>query len=145
MRYYPATIEQLEEDGKTHYLGTLRFSDNHSAFVQGETLDETMLELQSSLVGAVEFAVKDDEIFPEPLPFEQGQVKVLMSTLVEAKMLIHNERIKRQLTKTDLGKLAGFSPAEMQRLLNPWYKSSIDKLDKLFTALNLTTELSIKE
>lgn len=143
MRYYPATLEQLEEDGKRYYLGTLRLNDNHTAFAQGDTLDEAMAELQSSLIGAVEFAIKDDEIFPEPAPQQAGEILVLMPTLVEAKVLIHNERITRKLSKVELGKLAGFSPAEMQRLLNPWYKSGIDKLDKLFCALDLKLQLSL--
>lgn len=143
MRYYPATLEQFEEDGKTYYLGTLRFSENNAAFVQGDTPEEAMAELETILVGSVEFAFKDEEHFPEPLPTQADQVLVFMPTLVEAKVLIHNERLKRKLTKTELGKLAGFTPAEMQRLLNPWYKSRIDKLDKLFCVLDLKLQLSL--
>ncbi|QIM62867.1 hypothetical protein A1D29_05955 [Pasteurellaceae bacterium Orientalotternb1] len=143
MRYYPATLEQLEENGETYYLGTLRFSDNYAVFAQAETLDETLTELQSHLIGAVEFTIKNDERFPEPAPQQAGEILVLMPTLVEAKVLVHNERITRKLTKTELGKLVGFSPAEMQRLLNPWYKSGIDKLDQLFCVLDLKPQLSL--
>lgn len=143
MRYYPATLEQHEENGKTYYIGVLRFSENSTAITQGDSLEELMAELQSNIIGAVEFAFKDEEPFPEPLPFQEGEIRVLMPTLVEAKVLIHNERLKRKLTKTDLGKLAGFNPAEMQRLLNPWYKSGIDKLDQLFCALGLQLQLSL--
>ncbi|QLB44708.1 type II toxin-antitoxin system HicB family antitoxin [Mannheimia pernigra] len=143
MRYYPATIERLEEDGKTYYLGQLRFAENYTAFAQGDTEAEAIADLESNIIGAVEFAMKEDEPFPKPRPFEQGEIAVLMPTLVEAKVLLHNERLKRQLSKTDLGKLAGFSPAEMQRLLNPWYKSGIDKLDQLFKALGLTPSFKI--
>lgn len=143
MRYYPATLEQLEENGKTYYLGSFQFSENSFANVQGDTEAEAIAELESSLIGAVEFAIKDEEIFPEPRKPQKGEILVLMPTLVEAKMLIHNERIKRKLSKTELGKLAGFTPAEMQRLLNPWYKSGIDKLDKLAQALNQTISLKL--
>lgn len=144
MRYYPATLEQAEENGKTYYIGRLQLSENSSAIVQGETEAEAIAELESSLIGSVEFAFKDEEIFPEPNAPKKGEILVLMPTLVEAKVLIHNERIKRKLSKTDLGKLAGFSPAEMQRLLNPWYKSGIDKLDRLAQALNQTLYLTLK-
>lgn len=143
MRYYPATLEQLEENGKTYYLGSFQFNENGFANVQGDTEAEAIAELESSLIGAVEFAIKDEEIFPEPRKPQKGEILVLMPTLVEVKMLINNERIKRKLSKTELGKLAGFTPAEMQRLLNPWYKSGIDKLDKLAQALNQTISLKL--
>ncbi|OOF51974.1 hypothetical protein BKK54_01150 [Rodentibacter genomosp. 1] len=144
MRYYPATLEQVEENGKPYYIGTLQFSDNSNAIVQADTGSEAITELESALIGAVEFAFKDDDPFPEPTSPKKGDILVLMPTLVEAKVLIHNERIKRKLSKTELGKLAGFTPAEMQRLLNPWYKSGIDKLDKLSQALNQMLKLALK-
>lgn len=143
MRYYPATLEQFEENGKTYYVGTLQFSENNSAIVQSDTRASAISELESSLIGAVEFAFKDEELFPEPTPAKNGDILVLMPTLVETKVLIHNERIKRKLSKTELGKLAGFTPAEMQRLLNPWYKSGIDKLDRLAQALEQTFVVSL--
>ncbi|WP_032094092.1 hypothetical protein [Necropsobacter rosorum] len=143
MRYYPAILEQFEENDKTYYVGRVQLSENSSIIAQGDTETETMTELESSLIGAVEFAFKDEEIFPEPNAPQQGEILVLMPTLVEAKVLIHNERIKRKLSKTELGKLAGFSPAEMQRLLNPWYKSGIDKLDRLVQALDQTFNLTL--
>ncbi|WP_373100665.1 MULTISPECIES: hypothetical protein [Pasteurellaceae] len=143
MRYYPATLEQFEENDKTYYVGRVQLSENSSIIAQGDTETETMTELESSLIGAVEFAFKDEEIFPEPNAPQQGEILVLMPTLVEAKVLIHNERIKRKLSKTELGKLAGFSPAEMQRLLNPWYKSGIDKLDRLAQALDQAFNLTL--
>lgn len=143
MRYYPSSFEKYEEDGKTGFIGVLRFSETHSAIGSGATKEEAIADLESNLIGAVDFAIAKNEIFPEPLPPEKDEILVLMPTLVEAKMLIHNERLKRQLSKTDLGKLAGFSPAEMQRLLNPWYKSGIDKIDRLFRALGLTVSLNL--
>lgn len=143
MRYYPATLERVEEHGKTYYIGSIQFSENSFANAQGETEAETIAELESSLVGSVEFAIKDEEIFPEPRKPQKGEILVLMPTLVEVKMLINNERVKRKLSKTELGKLAGFTPAEMQRLLNPWYKSGIDKLDKLAQALNQKLHLTL--
>lgn len=143
MRYYPATLEQFEENDKTYYVGRVQLSENSSIIAQGDTETETMTELESSLIGAVEFAFKDEEIFPELNAPQQGEILVLMPTLVEAKVLIHNERIKRKLSKTELGKLAGFSPAEMQRLLNPWYKSGIDKLDRLAQALDQAFNLTL--
>lgn len=143
MRYYPATLEKHEENGETYYIGIFQFSENNHATVQGDTKEETIAELESILIGSVEFAFKNEEIFPEPMPPKKGEILVLMPTLVEAKVLIHNERIKRKLSKTELGKLAGFTPAEMQRLLNPWYKSGIDKLDKLAQAIKQTFSLNL--
>ncbi|OOF45800.1 hypothetical protein BKK51_05195 [Rodentibacter trehalosifermentans] len=143
MRYYPATLEQVEENCNPYYIGTLQFSENSNAIVQADTEAEAIAELEFALIGAVEFAFKDEEPFPTPLPPQKGEILVLMPTLVEAKVLIHNERIKHKLSKTELGKLAGFTSAEMQRLLNPWYKSGIDKLDKLFFALGLTLQFSL--
>lgn len=143
MRYYPATLEKHEENGETYYIGIFQFSENNHATVQGDTEEEAIAELESILIGSVEFAFKNEEIFPEPMPPKKGEILVLMPTLVEAKVLIHNERIKRKLSKTELGKLAGFTPAEMQRLLNPWYKSGIDKLDKLAQAIKQTFSLNL--
>ncbi|MFD0965833.1 type II toxin-antitoxin system HicB family antitoxin [Seminibacterium arietis] len=142
MRYYPATIEKLEEDSKPYYLGVLQFSENSNAYAQGNSEEELIAELEGCIIGAVEFAIKGDELFPLPNQPKKEEVLILMPTRVEAKVLINNERLKRNLSKTELGKLAGFSPAEMQRLLNPWYKSGIDKLDQLFKALDLTASIS---
>lgn len=143
MRYYPSTLEKYEENGKISFIGVLRFGEHHTAIGSGETEAEAFADLESNLIGAVEFAMKKDEIFPDPLSPKKGEILVLMPTLVEAKVLIHNERLKRKLSKTDLGKLAGFTPAEMQRLLNPWYKSGIDKLDKVFLALGLSPKICL--
>lgn len=145
MRYYPAEILPDSEGGfYAHFIYDHHDTETElSGVVCGATFEDTQAELEELLIGIVESYFKNDKPFPAPRALKQGQSPVLMPTLVEAKVLLHNERLKRKLSKTDLGKLAGFSPAEMQRLLNPWYKSGIDKLDRLFKALDLTLSINL--
>lgn len=66
-----------------------------------------------------------------------------MSSQLEAKVLLNNERVKQGLTPKALGELAGLSAVEIGRILNPRYGSKIDAIEKVLIALGKPLKLPL--
>lgn len=140
MRFYPANLFDHSGGG---YYATFVQDELLTGVTQGETLEETLEMLEDMLLCNVEDYIADNIPFPEPLPVEQGQYAVALPTLVEAKVLLHNERVKRGLNKSELGRLTGISAVEMGRILDPRHGTKIEAIDRIMQALASPLILSV--
>lgn len=140
MRYYPAILNEHSGGG---YWATFVQEEALTGVTQGEDLPEVMAMLEDMLLCNLADYFDEGKAVPEALPVLDGQVGVPVSSQLEAKILLHNERVKRGLSKAELGRLAGLTPVEIGRVLNPRYGSKMDVLDKTLGALGLRFGLSV--
>lgn len=141
MRFYPATITQ---DEKHSFTGIIQFSENHSAFGSGATEEEAIADLELMLACTAEDCFKDETYYPEPNPPKDGEMLIFMPTVLEAKILLHHERLKRKLTKAELGRMANIRPVDMQRIFDPHHNTKMETLDRLFRVLGLSFTIELR-
>lgn len=134
MQYYPAVLHPHSGGG---YWATFVQEAVLTGATQGEDETEVMAMLDDLLLCNLVDYFNEGKIVPDPIPLSKGQVGVPVSTQLEAKILLHNERVKRGLSKAELGRLAGLTPVEIGRVLNPRYGSKMEVLDKVMNALGL--------
>lgn len=140
MRYYPAKIKQT---GKHEYTGIIQFTGNSSAFGFGATEREVIADLELMLACMAEDCFKDETFYPEPNEPKEGEVLILMPSVLEAKIMLHHERLKRKMTKAEMGRLINIRPVDMQRIFDPHHNTKMETLDRLFRALGLTVSLNL--
>lgn len=140
MRYYPAVIHDHEKGG---YWATFADEEKLTGVTQGEDLAELDEMLEDLLICNVKDYFDEDKYFPEPTEPKAGERLVAMSSQLEAKVLLNNERVKQGLTKKALGELAGLSAVEIGRILNPRYGSKIDAIEKVLIALGKPLKLAL--
>lgn len=140
MRYYPAILHSHSGGG---FWAVFVQEAELTGVTQGEDKAETLAMLEDMLLCNLTDYFDDGKIVPDPLPIEGDQIGVPVSSQLEAKVLLHNERVKLRLSKAELGRLAGLNPVEIGRVLNPRYGSKMEVLDKVLAALGLTLSLAL--
>lgn len=96
----------------------------------GETLEQWA---KYAVQDCIAFRMKDGETIPEASKPEDGEYVVRLSPSEEAKILLHNEMVRRGITRSDLSKRAGLRLPDVTRLLNIRHKT---KIDAIISALN---------
>lgn len=128
MRYYYITRHK-EDDS---YWGS--FEGLHGV-TQGASPEEFNEMAEDLLICIVEDFISLGRYFPNPLPKQEGQQAIAMSTLVELKVLIHNKLVELGINKSELARRLQSSPAEVQRILNPRHNTKVMTLERAFNVL----------
>lgn len=137
MLFYPAVFEADEKGGFVAYF------PQFGGFTQGETIEETKEMCEDLLISYLEDYFDMDQEIPMPDKIQEGQYAISLPTLMVAKVLLHNELVKRNLNKVSLARLLGTSPAEIQRIMNLRHNTKINTLDRAFDVLGKQLKLSI--
>lgn len=143
MRFYPAYAIPETDEGYTGFWGRFVQNADLPATADGATVEALTQSLEECLIGLVEIYFEEDRIFPEPLPIVGEQIAVKLPSIIEAKILLNNERLKRKMKKAELARLAGFTPTEMQRILTPRYGTKLDAIEQALNALGVSFRLFV--
>jgi antitoxin HicB len=143
MRYYPAYAIPETDEGYTGFWGKFVQNTDLPANASGKTKEELTTSLEDCLLAIVDIYFDQDRIFPEPLPVVGDQLAVKLPSIVEAKILLNNERLKRKMRKAELARLAGVTPTEMQRILNPRHGTKLDAIEQVLNALGVSFRLFV--
>lgn len=145
MRFYPAQVFNKSDQGEQYqgFWAVFIQENDLPAVANGSTKEELIANLEECLLANVESYFEDDRIFPEPLPVVGEQLAVKLPSIIEAKVLLNNERLKRGLKKAELARLAGFTPTEMQRILTPRYGTKLDAIEQALNALGVSFRLFV--
>lgn len=145
MRYYPAQVFNKADEGEQYsgFWAVFVQENDLPAVADGETMAALNAALEECLLANVESYFEDDRIFPEPLPVTGEQIAVKLPSIIEAKILLNNERLKRKMKKAELARLAGFTPTEMQRILTPRHGTKLDAIEQALNALGLSFRLFV--
>lgn len=137
MQYYPAIFETAEEGGYIAHF------PQFGGFTQGETIEETKAMCEDLLISYLEDYIALDKAIPQPDKVKRGEYAIPLSTTMVAKTLLHNEMLKQGVSKAQLARLMGTSPAEVQRITNLRHNTKIDTLNQAFKALGKRIILSL--
>ena len=140
MRYYPLKVWQ--EDNV--YLAILADEDNWFGITQADSLEQLAEMADDLLITAVEMKFEFNQHIPDPTEINENQPFARMSTLITAKVLLHNEMIKQRITKAELARKMDLKPQEVQRLLKPRCNTKIDTLSYAFQVLGKRLNLNLE-
>lgn len=127
--HYPVTITR---DGNTYKVN---FPDIPEALTGGDTYEEALSEAHDALVTAFEFYFEAERIIPAPSPAKGNQELVSVPASVWAKVLVLNEMVSQQLTKSALARRMGTRKQEVQRIVNLGHSTKIDTLSLALEAM----------
>lgn len=127
---YPATFAPAEEGGFV-----VTFRDIPEAITQGDDEAEALTEAQDALVTAMDFYFEDNRPVPAPSKARAGERLVALPLSVSAKVLLLNAMIERQVRPSDLARLMGIKPQEVNRIIDLGHNTKIDTVAEAMAAL----------
>ena len=138
MRYaYPCNIVRDEEEaratGREAY--TVTFPDVYGANTGGWTRDEALELAEDCLSVALGMCVKAREDIPEPSLPAEGQVLIVVSPIVAAKLALYTAMREQGLTNVALASRLGLQENAVRRLVDPGHRSHITSVEKALKAL----------
>ncbi len=137
---YPATIEQGPDQ-----RFTVSFADLPEALTDGATLDEALFNAADALAEAIAGRIDDDEEIPAPSPAQRGNHIIPVPSQVAAKAALHLTMKQARITKVALAKRLGVNEKEVRRLLNPYYRSGVPKIEGAMKALGRSFHICMPE
>ncbi len=137
---YPVQIEEV--DGS--YVATI----NHpNGLFQGATEGATFAEASDAarvLLGAmIAEAMTAGDPVPSPSECEPGNAWIAISPMIAAKAGIHNEMLLSKKRKADIARSMGVDQKQVDRILNPNHRSTLEQLEGAAKALGKHLELKI--
>ena len=135
---YPATFTPADEGGFT-----VTFRDIPEAITEGDTLKEARAAAADALLTAMDFYFEDRRKVPEPSEAQPGEELVELPTSAWAKVLLLNEMIEQKVRPSDLARLLGTSPQDVNRLIDLHHATKIDAVSRAIAVLGRRMEVSI--
>lgn len=127
---YPATFTPAEEGGFV-----VTFRDVPEAIAQGDDEGESLKEAQDALVTAMDFYFEDSRPVPAPSKVRKGERLVALPLSVSAKVLLLNAMIERKVGPSQLARLMGVKPQEVNRIIDLGHNTKIDTVANAMAAL----------
>ncbi|MGH6904028.1 MAG: type II toxin-antitoxin system HicB family antitoxin [Geminicoccaceae bacterium] len=133
----------FEREGDGGFVVTFR--DLPEAVAQGDSLDQAIEAGMYSMAVALEFRIRDDEVWPEPSPAREGERLITLPVLIEAKLALMRRMQETGTTKVELARLLGISEAAVRRLLRFDHRSHIGRIEVALARLGSRLELRLRE
>lgn len=127
---YPATFTPADEGGFV-----VTFRDIPEAIAQGDDEEKSLKEAQDALVTAMDFYFEDSRPVPAPSKARRGERLVALPLSVSAKVLLLNAMIERQVGPSQLARLMGIKPQEVNRIIDLGHNTKIDTVANAMAAL----------
>ena len=127
---YPATFTPAEEGGFV-----ITFRDIPEAITQGDTEAEAIEMAEDALLTAMDFYFEDSRPVPPPSKALKGERMVALPLSVAAKVLLLNTMIERQVRPSELARLMGVKPQEVNRIIDLSHTTKIDTVADAMSAL----------
>lgn len=138
--FYPAKFI-LEENGG--YSVSFRDIPIPEALTCGDTLRDAKEMAQDELVTAMEFYLDNNRTVPMPSPAEKGEVSIELSDSIFAKVLLLNELVKQNISKSELARRISVKPQEVQRISDLRHHTKIGTISKALKAVGKCLVFSI--
>ena len=136
---YPATFAPAEEGGFV-----VTFRDIPEAITQGDDEAEALDMAADALLTAMDFYFEDNRQVPAPSKARAGERLVALPLSVSAKVLLLNAMIERQVSPSDLARLMGIKPQEVNRIIDLGHSTKIDTVAEAMTALGRDLDLVVR-
>lgn len=137
---YPATFTPAEEGGFV-----VTFRDIPEAITQGDDEAEALAMAADVLLSAMEFYFEDKRQVPPPSAPQEGERLIALPLSVVAKVLLLNRMIERRVRASDLARLLGVKPQEVNRLIDLGHSTKIDTIAKAMEAMGAELNLAASD
>lgn len=127
---YPAIFTPASEGGFV-----VTFRDIPEAITQGDSEAEALSEAQDALVTAMDFYFEDRRSVPAPSKACAGEVLIALPLSVSAKVLLLNAMIEGSVRPSELARLMGVKPQEVNRIINLSHTTKIDTIAEAMSAM----------
>lgn len=127
---YPAIFTPTDEGGFV-----VTFRDIPEAITQGDDEAEALSEAQDALITAMDFYFEDSRPVPAPSKARKGERLIALPLSVSAKVLLLNAMIERQVRPSELARLMGIKPQEVNRIIDLGHSTKIDTVAEAMAAL----------
>lgn len=121
---YPATVSV---DAAGFHLVT--FPDVPEAGTDAETSEEALREAVNALVAALGGYIQERREIPQPSKIKPGQIRIVLPTLIAAKLALYEAMRKADMNNTELGRRLGITEGAVRRLLDLDHRSHIDHVE----------------
>lgn len=136
--YYPAKFTPAEEGG---YVVTFR--DIPEAITQGDDMTEALQMAEDVLVSSMDFYFEDQRPAPLPSPPEEGECPVALPLSVYSKVLLLNEMLAQNISKSELARRLETTPQEVQRITGLKHATKIDTVVRALAQLGRHLEVRL--
>ena len=106
----------------------------------GETLEQWA---KYAVEDCIAFRIKDGEIIPEASDPEPGEYVVKLTTSEEAKILLHNEMVKGNISRAEFARRANMRLPDVTRLLNIKHQTKLDTIASALQVVGKQLKLSV--
>ena len=106
----------------------------------GETLEQWA---RYAVEDCIMFRMKDGEAIPEASDPEEGEYVVKLTTSEEAKILLHNEMVKGNVSRAEFAKKAKMRLPDVTRLLNIKHQTKVDTIASALNVVGKELKLSV--
>ena len=127
---YPAKIE-ADENG--FFLVTFR--DLPFAATDGKTHQEALKTAIDCLEEAIAMCIDDGLLVPLPSKQHKDEIGIVLPTLMAAKAALYITIRKKGLSKAAFARLLNVNEKEGRRLLDPYHKTKIPRINEALSAL----------
>lgn len=136
---YPAVFTPAEKGGFV-----VTFRDIPEAITQGDDEVEALNEAQDALVTAMDFYREDHRSVPAPSEARAGERHVALPLSVSAKVLLLNAMIERQVRPSELARLMGVKPQEVNRIMDLSHATKIDTIAEAMSSMGCDLSLVVR-
>lgn len=136
MRY---AIELTPDDNDTLLITV---PDLPEAVSFGDDVDDAMVHALDVVETVIQGRMTDREDIPPPRA--TGKYYVTLPALSVMKVELYRAMLAQNLRKSDLGRLLGWSPAQVDRLFNLRHASRLDQIEAAFRVLGKRLEIEVR-
>jgi len=136
---FPAYFKPDLETGG--YVVTFR--DLPEAITQGETEEECIEMAQDVLIEAMISYFDEKKKVPAPSKAKRTERFITLPPSISSKVLLLNEMISQQVSPSELARLMGTNPQEVNRLIDLKHATKIDRIGEALSSLGRTLVLSL--
>jgi antitoxin HicB len=138
MLRYPAKFKLANEGGFV-----VTFRDIPEAIIEGESIEDAMIQARGALETALDFYFDDRREIPAPSKARRGERLIELPASLSAKVLLLNEMVRQRVRPADLARRLHTTPQEVTRLTDVRHRTRIDSIAAALQALGKQLELRV--
>lgn len=109
---------------------SVSFPDVPEALTSGGDHAEALAMAEDALVAALGAYIECREAIPFPSPVIAGQKRIVVRSIVAAKLALYSAMRAQRITKTELARRMGLSEGAIRKLLNLDHRSHIGQVER---------------
>jgi antitoxin HicB len=128
---YPVALNWNEEDRAYH----VRCRDLPEVLTAGTTKAKAFESAADALVVAIAGRIEDEDLIPAPSKPRRAERLIALPAQLAAKLAVYRAWRASGISKVELARKLGIAEGEARRILNPRYRTKLDRLEAVLAAL----------